>query len=334
MILKSYLVEKNITLLDKYFITLIYGENIGMKDDIKNEIRKFFNNYEKITFTQDEILKDYRILNEQVNNTSLFSQKKIIFISEISDKIKSFISEILENEKSDVKIFLFAQNLDKKSTVRKTFEKSKETGIIACYQDNERTLSDYIRKKLEGYTGLSQQMINFLISNSGLNRKTLFHEINKIKSLFSDKKIHIEKLPELLNNNNNLEFDDVRDYCLCDEKEKLNYSLGSVTFQNENAYFYLGILGARLEKLLNLNYMLKEEKSLEKAVDTIKPPIFWKDKPIFNKQLKKWNIKKLKEAKRILFKTELQIKKNANLNNNVLLKNLIINLYEKAEATS
>ena len=334
MILKSYLVEKNITLLDKYFITLIYGENIGMKDDIKNQIKKFFKDYEKIIFTQDEVLKDYKILNEQVNNTSLFSQKKIIFISEISDKIKDLISEILENQKSDIKIFLFAQNLDKKSTIRKIFEKNNEAGIIACYQDNERTLSDYIRKKLEGYTGLSQQMINFLISNSGLNRKTLFHEINKIKSLFSDKKIHIQKLPELLNSNNNLEFDDVRDYCLCAEKEKLNYSLGCVNFQNENAYFYLGILGTRLEKLLNLNYMLEEEKSLEKAVDTIKPPIFWKDKPIFNKQLKKWNIKKLKEAKRILFKTELQIKRNANLNNNILLKNLIINLYEKAEATS
>ena len=334
MILKSYLVEKDITLLDKYFITLIYGENIGMKDDIKNEIKKFFNDYEKITFTQDEILKDYRILNEQVDNTSLFSQKKIIFISEISDKIKDLISEILENRKSDIKIFLFAQNLDRKSAVRRNFEKNKEVGIIACYQDNERTLSDYVRKKLEGYTGLSQQMINFLISNSGLNRKTLFHEINKIKSLFSDKNIDIKKLPELLNNNNNLDFDDLRDYCLCAEKEKLNYSLGSVTFQNENAYFYLGILGARIEKLLNLNYLLKKEKNLDKAIDTIKPPIFWKDKPIFYKQMKKWNIKKLKEAKEILFKTELQIKKNSNLNNNVLLKNLIINLYEKAEVTS
>ena len=48
MILKSYLVEKDITILDKYFITLIYGENIGMKDDIKNQIKKFFNDYEKI----------------------------------------------------------------------------------------------------------------------------------------------------------------------------------------------------------------------------------------------------------------------------------------------
>ena len=106
MILKSYLVEKDITILDKYFITLIYGENIGMKDDIKNQIKKFFKDYEKIIFTQDEVLKDYKILNEQVNNTSLFSQKKIIFISEISDKIKDLISEILENRKSDIKIFV------------------------------------------------------------------------------------------------------------------------------------------------------------------------------------------------------------------------------------
>ena len=79
MILKSYLVEKDITLLDKYFITLIYGENICMKDDIKNEIKKFFKNYEKIAFNQDEILKDYRILSEQVDITSLFSQKKNYF---------------------------------------------------------------------------------------------------------------------------------------------------------------------------------------------------------------------------------------------------------------
>ena len=38
MILKSFLVEKNIKLLDQYSASLIYGENIGMKDDIKNQI--------------------------------------------------------------------------------------------------------------------------------------------------------------------------------------------------------------------------------------------------------------------------------------------------------
>ena len=55
-------------------------------------------------------------------------------------------------------------------------------------------------------------MINFLIKNSGFDRKTLFHEINKIKSLLLDKNIEANKLPELLNNNDNLGFDDIRDH--------------------------------------------------------------------------------------------------------------------------
>ena len=40
MILKSFLVEKNLSLIDSYFITLFYGENIGLKDEIKDEIKK------------------------------------------------------------------------------------------------------------------------------------------------------------------------------------------------------------------------------------------------------------------------------------------------------
>ena len=334
MIVKSYLVEQNINLLDKYFITLIYGENIGMKDDIKDDIKKFFASYEKISFNQDEILKDPNIFDEQVDNTSLFSQKKIIFINEVSDKIKNILSEIVEKYKSDIKIFLFSQNLEKKSSIRKLLEKSKETCVVACYQDNERTLSNYVRNKLVGFKGLNQEMINFLIKNSGFDRKTLFHEINKIKSLFSDKNIEANKLPELLNNNDNLGFDDIRDSCLSAEKEKLNFSLGSITLQNENIYFYLSIIANRLEKLLKLNYELESEKNLEKAVDMTRPPIFWKDKPMFIKQMKKWNINKLKEAKKILFETEVQIKKNSFLNNSILLKNLIMNLYKKAASIS
>ena len=37
---------------------------------------------------------------------------------------------------------------------------------------------------------------------------------------------------------------------------------------------------------------------------------------------------------KIIFKAELQIKKNIYLNNNILMKNLIINLYLKAGSTS
>ena len=334
MILKSYLLEQNISLIDKYFINLIYGENIGMKDDIKDQIKIYFKNHEKVLFTQDEILKKKDILNEQVENTSLFSSKKIIFINEVTDKIKDIIYDVGQKPKEDLKIFLFAQNLEKKSTLRKDFEKENTQGIIACYQDNERTLGEYTRRKLKNYSGVTQQMINFLIKNCNLDRKTLSNEIDKIKCLFIDKKINTDKLPELLNYNNNLDFNSVRDACFSADKTNLNENLGNIILQNENAYFYLSILNNRIEKLISLNYELKKEKNIEKAIDKMKPPIFWKDKPTFHKQISRWNSEKLEQARRILFDAEIQLKVNANLNNNTLIKNLILDLYQKASSTS
>ena len=334
MILKSYLLEQNISLIDKYFINLIYGENIGMKDDIKNQIKIHFKNHEKILFTQDEVLKNKSILTEQVENISLFSSKKIIFINEVTDKIKDIIFDIGQKPKEDLKIFLFAQALEKRSALRKSFEIEKTQSIIACYHDNERTLGEYTRRKLKDYSGVTQQMINFLIKNCNLDRKTLSNEIDKIKCLFIDKKINTDKLPELLNNNNNLDFNSVRDTCFSADKDNLNENLGNIVLQKENAYFYLSVLSNRIEKLINLNYELKKEKNIEKAIDKMKPPIFWKDKPTFHKQISRWNSEKLEQARKILFDAEIQLKVNSNLNNNTLIKNLIVDLYQKASSTS
>jgi len=334
MILKSFIVEKNITLIEKYFAFLIYGENIGMKDDIKEQIKQHFKGHEQINFDQNEVVKNSKLLDEQIDNTSLFNNKKIIFINEISDKIKDNIIKILENPNPDIKIFLFGQNLEKKSAIRQIFEKEKKIGIIACYQDNERTLAEYLRKKLPNYSGLSQQTINFLINNSGLDRKTLSYEIDKIKALFLDKKIKFERLLEVLNNANNLDFNNVRDACFGAEKENLNKNLGNAILQNEDAYFYLNALSHRIEKLCDLNNQYEKDKNIEKAIDSLRPPIFWKDKPTFYKQIRNWNLKKLEEAKKMLFDTEILIKTRVNSNNNTLIKNLIVNLCNKAASTS
>ena len=65
MILKSFIVEKNIALIEKYFISLIYGENIGMKDDIKNGIKNILKNMNKLILIRMNY-KNYKLLDEQI----------------------------------------------------------------------------------------------------------------------------------------------------------------------------------------------------------------------------------------------------------------------------
>ena len=333
MIFKSYLVEKNLSILDEYFVTLFYGENIGLKDEIKKSIKEKYKSYEQISFGQDEVVKN-EMLEEQIYNVSLFNKNKVIFISEISDKIKKKITEITENPQKNIKIFLFAQNLERKSTLRSHFEKNKNTSIIPCYQDNHRTLAEYLRKKLDGFSGLNQEIVNLLIDNSGFDRKVLSNEIDKIKVLFLDKRIKIDKRESLINNTYNLDFDKLRDSCLEGNKEKLNQNLGNIVLQNEDAYFYLSNLNLRIERLLKLQKQYKIDKNMDVAIENMRPKVFWKDKPIFIKQIGRWNLEKLEKAKKILIDTEIKMKTRLNNYNNTLIKNLIINLYRIAKSTS
>ena len=39
MILKSYIIEKDLNILDKYQAVLMYGENEGIKDDVRNKLK-------------------------------------------------------------------------------------------------------------------------------------------------------------------------------------------------------------------------------------------------------------------------------------------------------
>ena len=188
MILKSYIVEQKIETLNNYRATLIYGENNGVKSDIKEKIKHENKESEIITFFESDILRS-NLLYENVINQSLFSEKKIIFIHEASDKIFDKIKESLEEENIDIKIYLFSGNLEKKNKIRSYFEKGKEVAIFACYEDNERTLMTYIHSELKGFKDVTGEIVNLIIRNSDMDRRVIKNELDKIKIFFKDKQI-------------------------------------------------------------------------------------------------------------------------------------------------
>ena len=184
MILKSYIVEQNTAILNDYQATLLYGENSGLKEDIKLKIKDQNKKAEIFFFFEEEILKNKNILYENFANESLFSEEKIFFLEQATDKILEQILEVLEKKNEKIKIYIFSEILDKKSKLRNLFEKDKRVAIFACYEDTEKTLINYIVKELAGFKGLTGEIINLIITNSGSNRKIIQNEIVKIKVFF------------------------------------------------------------------------------------------------------------------------------------------------------
>ena len=332
MIFKSYIIEKNLEATNNCKVFLFYGENQGLKNEFKKKILINNKNNEVLNFLMDEVVKNEKLLIDEILNKSLFNGKKIIFIDQGSDKVLNTLEKIIENV-SDERIIIFASNLDKKSKLRNYFEKSKLCGSVACYQDNEITIKKVILDKLNDYQGLTTQVVNFIIQNTGLNRSKINNEIEKIKSCFLDKKIDLEKIDLLLNIKTNDDFNELKDEALKGNKNKTNRLLADTVFESESNIYYLNSINQRINKLQEIEKMKRENSNTEIIVSNLKPPIFWKDKPILIEQSNKWNKSKINTALKKTYEVELQIKTNSSIRSNLLIKNLIIDLCAVASSS-
>ncbi len=331
MIFKSYLLEKNVGQINKCKIFMFYGENEGLKKEFKKKLKNEYNNFEVLNFFQEEILKDKNLLIKEIENKSLFNKEKLIFVEQSNDKLLEIAEEIVDKLKEE-KVFIFSNLLDKKSKLRSYFEKSKECGIAACYKDNEITIKKIIIEKLKGFEGLNNQVVSSILQSTGLDRDKVDNEIQKIRSCFQNKYLDIEKINLLLNLNSNEDFNQLKDEALNGNKIKTNKLLSDTVFENENFIYYLNSINQRINKLYEIEIEKKNQNSIDFIISNMKPPVFWKDKPILVEQSKKWNSYKLKAALKKTFNVELLIKSNSSIRKDLLIKNLIVGLCSDANS--
>ena len=322
MIFKTYLIEKNIDQINKNFF-LFYGENIGLKKELKSKIKNKFKNAEIISYDQSEILQNNQVLFRELGNLSLFEKEKIFFIENTNDKILSLIRDIVDKFNS-TRVILFADVLEKKSKLRIFFEKDGSCGIAACYPDNEITIKRMIQERLAGLSGLNTSIINLIADKCNLDRAKVQNEITKIETFFQNKKIDIDKLENLLDLKTNENFDLLKNEAFKGEKAKTNKLLSETFFEDEKNVLYLNLLNQRLHKLCEIKQ--DKNKNLEIAINNLKPPIFWKEKDAFIQQAKKWDIIKLRKVLEKTYSVEKEIKSNSIINKKVLMKNLIVEI--------
>ena len=331
MIIKSYLLEQDIRLLSDKNLFLFYGENLGLKNDFKNLIKKNLPNYKIINLNQEEVIKNQENFFSETLNLSLFEKKKIYNINDCNDKILELIQEIHEIIDNQL-VFLFAENLDKRSKLRNHFEKAKNAYVIPCYNDNEITIRKIILNKLKDFKGLTTENLNLISDNCNFDRVKLNNELNKITTCFTNKNIENEKLKSLLDYKVNNDFHLLKNEALTGDRIKTNKLLSDTVIETEKNIYYLTIINQSLMKL-NETSKIAEQSSIDEAINIVKPPIFWKEKPIFKKQLLKWNSNKIKKIQNVTYNLEIEIKSNAQINKNILIKKLLVDICEMANAS-
>ena len=318
MIFKNFeLGNKNLKEFDFF---LLYGKNDALKNEI---IEKYFtknfkgelNKYEEAEFlsNNDNILEEFL-------NKSLFSTEKIIIISRSSDKLVNTIEKILEKSLTDLKIIIKTGILEKKSKLRKLFEKSEIMVAIPFYEDDSRSLlpilSEFINKhKLK----ISRESINLILDRVSGNRENLKIELQKIFNYsLKNKNLTFETIKKLTNLAENYSVSELVDEYLSGNTKNVTKILNENNYSDDDCILILRTLLMKSKRLLKILETNKQIKNIDKVIMNAKPPIFWKEKDCVKKQANIWNLRKLKNKIYEINEIETVIKTNSKNSLNIL----------------
>jgi len=325
VILKSFELGK--IKLNNYKFYLFYGDNEGLKEEaIKNLFER--NYLDKIhRYEEKEILDNIENFFNSILTKSFFENEKLIIINRATEKIRETIEDLIEKNPDNIKIILNSKNLEKKSALRKIFEKEKSIICVPFYEDNNQTLNSIVslffrNKKIP----ISQQLINILIERSRGDRKNLNNELEKIGNFLLNKKnLNLEEIIKLTNLSDNYSASELVDNSLAKNTRKTVTILNENNYSDEDNIIIIRTLLAKLKRLIKIYELVDEKNSIERAISSCKPPIFWKDKPIVIQQIKSWEKDNLKNLIYETNEVELLIKKNSATSKNILADFIICN---------
>jgi DNA polymerase-3 subunit delta len=328
MILKSFELDK--LKLENYSFYLFYGDNEGLKEEtIINFFEKKYQG-RVYRYEEREILDNSSDFYNSVLTKSLFDHDKLIVINRVSDKIKVVIGELIEKKPENVQFILNSKNLEKKSTLRKVFEKERSIICVPFYEDNNHALNSIVsqffrNKKIP----ISQQLINILIERSRGDRKNLNNELHKIENFSLNKKsINLQEIIKLTNLSDNYSASELVDHSLAKNTRKTVTILSENNYSDEDNIIVIRTLLTKLKRLLKIHELTDKKNDIDTAISSFKPPIFWKDKPLVTQQARSW---KRWELKNLIYESneiELLIKKNSTIGKNIL-SDFIINNSKK-----
>tara|TARA_B100001989_G_scaffold78044_1_gene53738 strand:+ start:171 stop:1172 length:1002 start_codon:yes stop_codon:yes gene_type:complete len=326
MILKTFELNKNN--IDKFKFFLLYGENEGLKEEIINKIKK--NQIGKeIKYEEAQILKNKSEFYNEINNKSLFEEKRIFFLERCTEKISELLIEIFEDASDDLFI-INCSILEKKSKLRNYAERSSNVVVIPTYKDNSQSLINIARNFFsDEKISISTETLNLLVNRCMGDRGILNKELDKISNYISEKKIiSLKEIAVLTNLSENYSASELVDASLTKNFIKVKEILNENIYTQEDTFLILRVFLQKAKKLLGLLEIINSENNVEKAINEYKPPIFWKDKPVLKKQLQLWSFENIINLICELNDIEIKIKKNSS-QNLILMKNFIYEILDR-----
>ena len=319
-----------------YQFILFYGSNHGLvvllfKSSIK-KLSIYTNDPFTVTklFTQN-LIDNPPCLFEALSTYSLTSNKKTVLLDlcnfPLNKKIIDILISALKLEFDSCNLLIKADNLRTQNELVKYASNSKLGLLVPCY---EETLVN-IKTKLfnifnENNLKLNSNFISELSSKFSIDSSINQMEFEKLKTfLINNDNVDQVTLLNLINDNTDVNLNKVAIYCASGNVKDALFFYDKTIQSSISPILVIKAILKHFNIIENIIFLVNSGNNLEYTMNTIQPPVFFKDKPHITLQTKLWTIKKINLVKKRLIDSEIKCKTYFT-NDSLLLAQLILSI--------
>ena len=298
---------------------LFYGSNIGLVNLLFNNVIDTLSinvndPFNVSKFNAQNLIDNPYIMIDTISTYSMTSDKRIIFLDlcniilkkDLIDNIKISLSSEVEN----YLIIIKADNLGTMNELVKFTQDSKIGILVPCYEENPNQIkleiSNILKKNNYNFSDSFILYLSTKFSNDTSINKMEFDKLTNF--LINNQEVTESKLLNLITDNTNVNLNKLSNFCAIGDVKNALFFYEKTHDSSVSPIVIIRTMVKHFKIIEKVLCAIQDGKNIENAINNIKPPIFFKDKPLISIQAKLWNLAKINLILKRLSDTEIKCK--------------------------
>ena len=267
----------------------------------------------RVELSGEQLGNDPALLADELAAMSLMAPKRAIILRDVTASHAPILSDALTRRAPEnLLILCVEESLAATDKLRLWAEKSTEFAAIACYKDEGSGLEQFIRDTLRGY-GLKapNEVVRFLSHQLSGDRQIIVNELEKL-SLYLEpeaEEVTLEDVLASVGENNDKSFDELNNAVASGDMVGLCRLSDRLLMEGNHGLLLVRSVMRYIGKLEAIAIKCETGMSVDAAIEGLRPPVFFKAKPLLKAHATRWNTNVCATAMAMLQLLELDSKR-------------------------
>ena len=294
---------------------LVYGPDAGLVSERADMVARtvvddLADPFLVSEFSEGELLADRIRLADEASALTFTGGRRVIRIRDVTDAASLVIEAYLAEGTGDALTVMRAGDLGPRSKVRRLFEGSENAAAVACYADDERMLDRVIRSTFSALNmSVTPDAVAYLMANLGADRAVSRTELEKLAIYAGDaKEITLDDAITCIGDSSAFNLD-VLAFAVGDgDQAAVDRACARCLDEGTAPVAVLRVVQRHLTRLQLVSSASEETGDPSRAIQALKPPVFFKFKDRFLSQVRAWTTRDLGAALALLLDAEHTVK--------------------------